>query len=71
MHNCKIWGPDFSGTARIDFICDFIYDSFWKRTKIDTKTMIDWNEFKTDFLPEDKKQDSLQANNNSVKETTI
>lgn len=46
-----IWGPDFSGKAKIDLVMITVTVQFGKAKKQSAKA-IDWTEFKNSFIPE-------------------
>ena len=50
--NLEIWGPEFGGKAHID--CWFAhFDIYFGGSKNTKPVLLKWNEFKTQFLPED------------------
>ena len=57
-----VWGPDFSGTARIDFSVVSFTINFGSSQKIGKKT-IEWVEFKNNFLPKPQSSYLNEANN--------
>jgi hypothetical protein len=63
-----IWGPEFSGTARISwFIISFTINFGENGSK--TKPPLSWNEFKDSFLPENKTQSNSENSNNSAEKS--